>query len=211
MFEKLLSFFAAERQRSSHAPLTTQLVGEKVICRVPDVRDWKEWTQLRYLSEAFLQPWEPEWPKDATGRTFYMRHWQRLVRRWVQDREYCFLVVDRENGALLGGITLTDIQRNARQSATLGYWMGLPYTGRGHASEAARLVVDFGFKVLELSRIEATCMPDNEPSLRLLRRIGMRKVGLAQNYMQIGGKWRDHYVFEMLRPAQGAEKNTVTA
>lgn len=198
-FERLLALFASEPQRESYAPLTTRLVGEKVYLRPADITDWKEWTSLRHISEAFLQPWEPEWPKDATTRDFYGRHWRRTTRRWQQDREYALMVFARDTNLLVGGITITDIRRNATHAGTIGYWTGMPYAGRGYMGEAARLAIDFAFKTLRLTRIEASCMPDNEPSLRLLRRVGMRKIGLARNYLRIGNKWRDHYLFELVR------------
>lgn len=199
MFEKLLAFFASEKQRRCHAPLHARLVGETVVLRPLDIRDGHDWTQLRDVSRTFLQPWEPQWPKEASNREFYAKHWQRLVRRWMQDREYCFAITLRDTGALVGGITLNDVQRNARASATLGYWMGVPYLRNGYAYEAAQLILRFGFSQLHLQRIEASCMPENEASLRLLAKLGMREIGMAKNYMQINGAWRDHYMFEVVK------------
>lgn len=200
MFETLLAFFASEKQRSCHAPLHTRLIGTHVVLRPLIIRDGHDWMHLRELSHTFLQPWEPEWPSNRTDKEFYARHWQRLVRRWMQDREYCFAISLRENGAIVGGITLNEVQRGARASATLGYWMGLPYLRRGYAFEAAQMVLRFGFTQLQLRRIEASCMPENEASLKLLARLGFREIGLAKNYMQINGQWRDHYLFEMVGP-----------
>jgi ribosomal-protein-alanine N-acetyltransferase len=199
LFERLLTFFFSERQRQSHATLSTRLEGAKVYLRAADLDDWKEWTQLRHVSEAFLQPWEPEWPKDCATRNFYINHWRRLMRRWAQDREYSFLVFEKTTNALVGGVTISEIRRNSTHAGVLGYWMGMPYTGKGYMGEAAKLLCDFAFTSLNLTRIEASCMPDNEPSLRLLRRLGMKKIGLAHKYMMIGGKWRDHYLFEYVK------------
>lgn len=200
MFQALLTFFAKEKQRHARAPLGTKLVGKKVVLRPLRVEDWQDWIRLRGLSATFLKPWEPEWPKNSGTRDYYMSYWRRLIRRWVQDREYAFLVCAKTGGeALMGGITLTDIRREAVQSATLGYWIGAPYAGRGYMKEAVDLVSEFGFRELQLHRIEATCMPENEPSLRLLRGSGMQEIGIARRYMKINGAWRDHVLFEILK------------
>jgi [ribosomal protein S5]-alanine N-acetyltransferase len=198
LFQALLALFLREKQRQCRAPLETRLTGSRVTLRGPRVEDWQDWVRLRGLSASFLQPWEPEWPKNSTSRDYYMSYWRRLVRRWMQDREYAFLICGKE-GALLGGITITDIKREATQTGTLGYWIGSPYAGRGYMKEAAKLAMDFAFRDLQLHRLEATCMPENEPSLRLLHGLGLQQVGLVKRYMKINGEWRDHVLFEKVK------------
>jgi ribosomal-protein-alanine N-acetyltransferase len=180
------------------------LEGNHILLRMPDVSDWQAWTKLRALSAAFLIPWEPLWPQDAVTQNFYMRQWRRFARRWVQDREYAFLIFRREvngqEGGLLGGITITDIKRSVYQVGTLGYWMGAPFAGQGHMREAIELLVPFAFQQLGLQRLEATVMPENERSLRLLRGLGFREIGLSKHNMQIEGAWRDQLIFEKTKP-----------
>ena len=88
---------------------------------------------------------------------------------------------------------------DATHTGTLGYWIGSPYAGRGFMKEAAAMMAEFAFRELHLHRIEATCMPENEPSLKLLRGVGMQEIGLARRYMKINGEWRDHLLFEKIR------------
>jgi ribosomal-protein-alanine N-acetyltransferase len=200
LFEALLALFAKERQRHCRAPLGTQLVGSRVTLRGLRVEDCNDWVRLRSLSASFLQPWEPEWPKNASTRDYYMSYWRRLVRRWMQDREYAFVLCAKEpGGAILGGINITDIKRDATQTGTLGYWIGSPYAGRGFMKEAVAMMAEFAFRELGLHRIEATCMPENTPSLKLLRGVGMQEIGLARRYMKINGEWRDHLLFEKVK------------
>lgn len=203
--QTLLTLFAGERNRRSRASFDVVLEGQNIILRMPDVGDWQEWTKLRHLSASFLIPWEPLWPKDAVSQSFYMRQWRRFMRRWAQDREYAFLIFRREagdmEGALLGGITITDIKRSVYQVGTLGYWMGAPFAGKGVMREAISLILPFAFGELGLQRIEATVMPENERSLRLLRGAGFREIGLSKQNMQIEGAWRDQLIFEKTRKA----------
>jgi ribosomal-protein-alanine N-acetyltransferase len=202
LFETLLALFAKEKQRQCRAPLGTQLAGQRVVLRALQVEDWNDWVRLRSLSASFLQPWEPEWPRNASTRDYYMSYWRRLVRRWLQDREYAFVLCAKEpGGAILGGINITDIKREATQTGTLGYWIGSPYAGRGFMKEAAAIMVEFAFRELGLHRVEATCMPENQPSLKLLRGVGMQEIGLAKRYMKINGEWKDHLLFEMVKAA----------
>jgi ribosomal-protein-alanine N-acetyltransferase len=65
--------------------------------------------------------------------------------------------------------------------------------------EAVGMMAEFAFRELGLHRIEATCMPENTPSLKLLRGMGMQEIGLARRYMKINGEWRDHLLFEKVK------------
>jgi ribosomal-protein-alanine N-acetyltransferase len=195
--------FAAERQRTCRVPWGTHITGERIIMRPSDVSDAQAWVDVRSFSAAHLQPFEPQWPKDCLNIDFYARQWRRLTRRWLQDREYSMLVFERNTdgseGALLGGVTISDIKRNVMQSGLLGYWLGVSHVGRGYMREAVLLMLDFAFQRLKLTRVEAACVPENERSLKLLRAIGMHEIGLAHSYMQIGSQWRDHVLFEKVR------------
>ncbi|MDX1922789.1 MAG: GNAT family protein [Alphaproteobacteria bacterium] len=203
LLQTLMALVAGERGRRCRASYDTILEGTNIILRMPDVGDWEEWTKLRHLSTSFLIPWEPLWPKDAVTQSFYMRQWRRFVRRWVQDREYAFLIFRREpdnmEGGLLGGITVTDIKRSVYQVGTLGYWMGAPFAGKGVMREAISLILPFAFEQLGLQRLEATVMPENERSLRLLRGLNFREIGLSKTNMQIEGAWRDQILFEKIK------------
>lgn len=201
MFQYLLTLFVVEPQRESRAPLEIRLETARLFLRPAGVEDWKSWTQLRAVSAAHLKPWEPLWEDDATTRSAYMRQWRRLTRRWAQDREYHFLIFEKANSALLGSVTISDIKRNVCQSATLGYWLGMPYIRQGFMREAVEAVTAFAFDTLRIKRLEATAMPENERSLKLLRMAGFREIGLSQATMKIAGAWRDHIVFEKIRPA----------
>ena len=62
-------------------------------------------------------------------------------------------------------------------------------------TEAARLVCSFAFETLRLHRVEASCLPHNEPSKALLRRLGFTEEGFAKSYLQIDGRWQDHLLW----------------
>jgi ribosomal-protein-alanine N-acetyltransferase len=207
LWQKILTLFASERQRRAPVSVGTIIKGTRVMLRAPSLHDAQNWINLRSLSADFLIPFEPAWPKGSLSVDFYDAQWRRLQRRWVQDREYAFLIFQKSSdnsnincgGALLGGITINDVRRGVYQSATLGYWMGLPYAGQGFMKEAAMLATRFAFDQLHLHRLDASCLPDNAPSLSVLRSIGMREIGLSRDYMQINYVWRDHLLLEKLR------------
>ena len=88
----------------------------------------------------------------------------------------------------IGGIGLTVDEQH--QHAELGYWLGVPYWGKGYATEAAREMVRYGFEDLQLNRIFASHFDHNPASGRILTKIGMRHEGCQRQQYR---KW-DQFV-----------------
>jgi [ribosomal protein S5]-alanine N-acetyltransferase len=128
----------------------------------------------------------------------YRRRLRAYARDTRDDLAYAFFISDIATETLLGGITLSNVRRGASQSASLGYWLGLPHTGRGRMTEAVETLLPFAYATLRLNRIEAASMPANLPSIRVLERTGFQREGLARSYLKIAGKWQDHLLFARL-------------
>jgi len=181
-------------------------MGKDVILRMGDPSDWRHWRAIREMSRSFLEPWEPSWPHNALDYNFFCGLLRRSWRDWRQGNAYAFMIFRRTEegkvGALVGGIALNDIQRGIAQKGTLGYWIGQPYAQKGYMTEAAGLVCDFAFQTLRLHRVEASCIPTNEPSKSLLRKLQFEEEGYARAYLQINGAWQDHVLWgkRSLRP-----------
>ena len=174
------------------------LRGDGVMLRPAVPSDYSAWARLREQSRAFLTPWEPTWPEDDLTRAAFRRRLRRQAEDIGRDESFAFLIFDATSEELLGGLTLGGIRRGVAQAATLGYWMGAPHAGKGHMTRAVAAVVRFGFATLRLHRIEAACIPDNAPSIALLRRNGFRREGLARAYLKINDAWRDHVLFALV-------------
>ena len=169
-----------------------------IVLRPPRMSDYENWVGLRRESRGFLTPWEPTWPADDLTRSAYRCRVKRYMRDIREDAGYAFFLFNARTGLLAGGLTLSNIRRGAAQTASLGYWIGLPFARHGLMTAAVRAVLPFSFESLRLHRIEAACLPSNEPSLRLLRKTGFTEEGFARGYLKINGVWRDHVLFAML-------------
>lgn len=177
--------------------------GTNVWMRLPVAADYASWGELRSLSRDHLSPWEPAWARDELTRSAFRRRLRHYNREAHDDLGYAFFIFDNEDDALLGGITLSSVRRGVTQAASLGYWLGLPYVGRGRMSDAVSAMIPFAFGQLRLHRIEAASIPSNQPSIRVLERSGFEREGLARQYLKINGHWSDHILFGLVAP--GAE------
>jgi len=115
-------------------------------------------------------------------------------------REYNFAILENDTGQLVGTINLFRIFRGPLQSAMIGYVVDRKHNGKGYATEAIRLTVDYAFRKLGLHRIEAGVMPHNLPSIRALEKAGFEKEGLARKNVKINGQWHDHVVMAIINP-----------
>ena len=80
----------------------------------------------------------------------------------------------------------------------IGYLLDLRYWGRGYATEAARAVLDFGFRELDLHRVYATCRPANVASIRVMEKLGMRREAHFRQHRWMKGAWQDSYLYAIL-------------
>jgi RimJ/RimL family protein N-acetyltransferase len=107
-----------------------------------------------------------------------------------------FAVTLAEGGTLCGAIELTMNPQDA--NAELGYWLGVPYWGRGYATEAAREVVRYGFEELGLHRIHSGHFARNPASGRVLRKIGMSYEGIRREHRRKLGRFEDYVEYGLL-------------
>lgn len=184
-----------------------RLETERMTLRPPIHGDFRQWTALREGSAEFLQPWEPTWAADHLTRKSFTNRVYWAQRSITNGTAVPLFLVRREDEAVLGAITLDHIRRGPAQSATTGYWIGEPYARQGYMREAIQAVVHYAFTTLDLSRIEAGCLPENLPSRGLLENTGYKYEGVAQAYLQIDGRWRNHVLYANLRHDRRGKTN----
>jgi ribosomal-protein-alanine N-acetyltransferase len=172
---------------------------ERMTLRLPQHGDFRAWTTLRDQSAPFLAPWEPVWAADHLSRRAFTGRIYWANRSTSQGTALPLLLIRRGDAALLGAITLDNIRRGPSQAGTLGYWMGQAHTRQGYMREAILALVHHAFTAMDLSRIEAACLPENAASRGLLEKCGFKYEGVAQSYLQIAGRWRNHVLYANLR------------
>lgn len=185
----------------------SEIEGPEHMLRLPRFADFEEWHQLRRDSRAFLQPWEPLWGKDDLTEASFRHRVVRSEQEYHSGVAVPLLIFERTGKRLIGGITIGHIRRGAGQNCMIGYWMGAAHAGQGHMKKVLPLTVQHIFARLSLHRIEAACIPTNQPSIRLLAGAGFRLEGELKAYLKINGAWRDHLLFALVNPAPSDDGN----
>jgi ribosomal-protein-alanine N-acetyltransferase len=182
------------------------IVGERVRLREVDEDDFEAtWTRWGSRTEFFrFLPIEQPTTLDEEHA------WLASVineARAVPRRQYQ-LGIDAAGG--LVGMVRLGIDSERHRSADLGYGVGPDEWGQGYATEAARLIVRFGFETLGLHRIWATHHPENLASRRVLDKLGFVEEGRRRDDRFVDGAWYDSVVCSMLESDASPDRALTT-
>lgn len=106
-------------------------------------------------------------------------------------------ITAKETGGLVGAVSLTI--HGGFKRAELGFWIGRKYWNRGYCTEAARTVIEYGFRHLFLNRIYSHHFRRNPASGRVLVKIGMSREGLLRQHALKGERYEDLVVYGILK------------
>jgi RimJ/RimL family protein N-acetyltransferase len=175
-------------------PNPLDLKGERIKLRGLMRSDWP--AIHAYASRPDVcrfQPWGPNTPEETI--TFV----EAAVASAEEDprRRYALAVILAEEGKVIG---LAELNVRDAQFAVgeIAYVLHPDYWGRGIATEAARILLRFGFVMLGLHRVYATCDPRNVASSRVMEKIGMQYEGRLRETMLIRDGWRDSLMYAIL-------------
>ena len=174
-----------------------ELRGDRILLRQLTTEDAPAMLAFAKENRDFLEQWEPEREDAFFTLDAQIADVEASAADEAADRRYQYGVL--ANDELVGRIALSQIVRGVFQNAYLGYSIGERWNGRGFATEAVGLVLDFAFDDLGLHRVQAAVMPRNAASIRVLEKNGFREEGYAVGYLCINGVWEDHRIFARTR------------
>ncbi len=127
--------------------------------------------------------WYPHPDRDYTKQ-----YLQYLGTRYAAGMFYDWAIVYEPDCKMVGTCGFTSFHC-ASDSAEVGYVLNPAYWGKGIAREALQCVLRFGFEKLDLHRIEARYMQENERSRKVMERVGMTFEGILREGMLIKGNY----------------------
>ncbi|WP_419869170.1 GNAT family N-acetyltransferase [Chryseobacterium sp. CT-SW4] len=148
-----------------------------------------EYLQEKVFSELTSNIPYPYSKEDAES-------WLKMSKKVFEDRTgYTFAIRNKE-GKILGAIGIHDRDDD---KAELGYWLGVPYWNQGYVTEAAKAVIQFGFKNLGLNKIFATHFLHNPSSGKVMQKSGMEYEALLKQHIKKDGAYFDAALYSILK------------
>ncbi len=171
-----------------------RIEGRGVTLRPARVEDYEAWAALRWASKPALEAVEPDWSDLTLEREAFVERIGFEAQAIAQRKGYPFLIF-KHDGVLVGGLTLGPV---VERVALLGVWIGTPFAGRGYALYASHGALQFGFQRLGLDRIDATVLPENLASIRVLERLRFEPYDRTVIFT-VAGKKREHVLYARMR------------
>ena len=112
---------------------------------------------------------------------------------WVQ-----FAIIKKDDDELIGDIGVHFLDSDDFQ-VELGCTVNQKYHGKGYATEALKSTINYLFDELGKHRIIASIDSRNQPSIRLIERLGFRKKGLVKEHSELNSEWVNDLVYAMLK------------
>jgi len=118
----------------------------------------------------------------------------KQLRLWIFKKD------DKAFKNIIGTICFSNIIRGFFLSCHVGYSIDHEEINKGYITEAMKKGIEVMFNEYTLHRIEATVMPNNFSSLKVLNKLKFQNEGLSKKYQKINGKWEDHVHMSLLNP-----------
>ncbi len=107
-------------------------------------------------------------------------------------------IVLKETGEFVGTLGLNNLSTWSKR-AEIGFELHPSHWNKGIMTEAVKEVLRYSFEDIELFRMGAITYPQNEPSIKLLTRLGFTKEGLLRGYLYQNDQSHDAFIFSLLR------------
>lgn len=167
--------------------------GNNIKIRVLTPSDAEEVLDFYLRNKEFLRCFEPSREEIFYTLNMQKRTLTESYKQFLNATGVNFGIYKEDR--LIGKIKISNIVMGVFRNAFIGYSMDEKEQSKGYMKEAVNLAVEYAFEELELHRIEATTLMDNEKSQRVLKKCGFKELGISEKYLYINGEWRDHVVF----------------
>ena len=121
----------------------------------------------------------------------------KQCRRYKNEQVGYFLAIEKSSGEVVGQIGLMWNEINGEKILEVGYILKKTYWHKGYATEGAKACLKYAFDLFDISKIVATIRPENETSIALAERIGMKMI--SQYDKEYDGKLMKHFIYEIGR------------
>ncbi|HEX8493334.1 MAG TPA: GNAT family protein [Pyrinomonadaceae bacterium] len=173
----------------------TYLESERLLLRRFNEGDLRAF--LAYLNDPLVARYQ-SWESYTEEQAVEVIEKQKTLEPGTPGQWFTFAVELKETGALIGHVALK-LPLEERLQAEIGFTFAREYHGQGLALEASTRVLDYLFTDLCLHRLTAITDCENEKSIALLERLGMRREGHFIENIWFKGKWGSEYLYAILR------------
>jgi [ribosomal protein S5]-alanine N-acetyltransferase len=132
--------------------------------------------------------------RDLFPHPYTLEHAHQFLQRAISEQREMKFCVEIE-GAAVGGVGVHPGHDVYRYAATMGYWLGEEFWGRGIMTEVVTAVTDSWFDKFSFHRISAEVFSNNPSSARVLEKSGFTFEGRLKNNVVKNGEVLDSLLY----------------
>ena len=174
-----------------------EMVGESIVLRPLTEEDFGSLYNVIDRNREFLSEHLP-WPSECNSSEDVALRIDSWDMQAQMGNGACWGIFEKVGESLhVAGCIVVGWVQWANRSASVSYWIGKEFTGRGLATEALRLVSEKMF-LIGINRLELSVSVTNPKSAAVARRAGYAEEGKCREFERINGKFVDHVRFSRL-------------
>jgi len=128
---------------------------------------------------------------------------EEFIKPIIEDRRrserttFGWVIRSKETDEFIGQVGMNLAPKRFKMAEI--HYSVVPYSwGNGYATECVKAVINFGFEILKLHRIEAGVATKNENSIKVLEKVGMTREGMKRKVLPLNNGWSDNYHYSIL-------------
>ncbi len=170
-------------------------VGERCSLELINFTHTEPLFKLTNANRLHLKQWL-FWVDHMQSPHDFTNYIEAAQQRFKAGTEVNFVII--WNGKVAGRIGLHGIN-NKDKIASVGYWIGIDFSGKGIVTAACTALISIGFKKLNLNRIELKCGTGNTKSRSIAERLHFSCEGVMQQGEWLNGEFIDLYSYALLK------------
>ncbi|MFT7070896.1 MAG: RimJ/RimL family protein N-acetyltransferase [Spirosomataceae bacterium] len=132
-----------------------------------------------------------------------------IISGWINEGQienacnFVFTIELLDDGQFIGLFELK-LSNKKHRKTEVWYKLHPDFWDKGYATEAVNSILNYGFKELNLYRIEAGCAVENVGSIKVLEKVGMTREGIGRQILPLASGWSDNYSYAILETEYGS-------
>lgn len=159
-----------------------------------DISDHDVYLELVRRNREHLRQWLP-WPDHVQNKDDAIAFIERTRKQWYEHQGFIGGISYKEQ---LCGIVGFHSINHRQKHASLGYWLGDEFQGKGIMTKVCSFLLQHAFTVMTLHRVEIRTEVDNLKSRALAERLGFTLEGIARQTAIVNRRYVDHAVYSLL-------------
>ena len=167
-----------------------KLVGERLYLSPINLEDIDKYTEWINDLEVAIN-------LGNAAAVFNQEKEKEMLEKLIEEGQH-FAIIDKSLDELIGGCGLFDLDK-IHKTAEFGVFIGnKDYWNKGYGTEAIKLLIDYGFNILNLHNISLSVYSFNKRAIRCYQKLGFNIIGNRREARELGGQKYDEIYMDIL-------------